>query len=124
MVYGIIELINFATVTCSCSSTIFAAFVIVTVFGVDDAELAGRGVVLHRADRGAWRRRRPERGSGAPGLPPATAAPKLAPLITAVGLSFVFQFVGQSTSNGSAQKTWDTVSGEFGIHDRRCPVNW
>ena len=90
---------------CSCS-TIFAAFVIVTVFGATDAELVGALVVGSSpwsccmaapaalnvaAERLAYRRLR--------------RAPKLAPLITAVGLSFVFQFVGVLT-NGSAQKHW------------------
>ena len=41
-------------------------------------------------------------------------APKLAPLITAVGLSFVYQFVGVFT-NGSAQKSWDTILGDPGF---------
>ena len=47
-------------------------------------------------------------------------APKLAPLITAVGVSFILQFVGMRW-NGSGPKTWNSVlpSGEFvisGVH--------
>jgi branched-chain amino acid transport system permease protein len=41
-------------------------------------------------------------------------APRLAPLITAVGLSFVFQNIGLKW-NGSQQKQWDTVIGNSGI---------
>jgi branched-chain amino acid transport system permease protein len=41
-------------------------------------------------------------------------APKLAPLITAVGVSFILQFIGLRW-NGSAPKTWNSVlpQGEF-----------
>jgi branched-chain amino acid transport system permease protein len=41
-------------------------------------------------------------------------APKLAPLITAVGLSFVFQNIGLKW-NGSAPKQWPSVIGNNGI---------
>jgi branched-chain amino acid transport system permease protein len=50
-------------------------------------------------------------------------APKLAPLITAVGLSFVYQFVGVTT-NGSAQKPWDTILGNDGFYIGDVRISW
>ena len=49
-------------------------------------------------------------------------APKLAPLITAVGVSFVIQFIGIRW-NGSGPKTWDSVlpAGEFVISGIQIP---
>jgi branched-chain amino acid transport system permease protein len=49
-------------------------------------------------------------------------APKLAPLITAVGLSFVYQWAGIKT-NGSGQRNWDTIlSSGFNIGNVR--IQW
>ncbi len=45
-------------------------------------------------------------------------APKLAPLITAVGLSFIFQWIGLRL-NGSSQKNWPKVIPDGGIVVRR-----
>jgi branched-chain amino acid transport system permease protein len=123
LVYGIIELINFAHGDLFMLSTILAAFVIVTVFGATTKNWFGAlviGIALVvcmtgaaglnvAAERLAYRRLR--------------RAPKLAPLITAVGLSFVYQFVGVTT-NGSAQKPWDTVLGDSGFTVGSVTIRW
>ncbi len=108
LVYGIIELINFAhgdlfMLGGLCSAhfialwfhqtksspmgwlVFFLALISVMVF------CAGVNVFIERF---AYRRLR--------------RAPKLAPLITAVGVSFMIQFVGLRW-NGSGQKTWNSV---------------
>jgi branched-chain amino acid transport system permease protein len=123
LVYGIIELINFAHGDLFMLSTIFAAFVIITTFGVTTASwwaavvvgialvvvMTGAAGLNVAAERLAYRRLR--------------RAPKLAPLITAVGLSFVYQFVGVTT-NGSAQKPWDTILGSSGFYVGNVKINW
>ena len=123
LVYGIIELINFSHGDLFMLSTIVAAFVIVTVFGVTTLSWWAAIVTLIAlvvtmtfaaglnvaAERLAYRRLR--------------RAPKLAPLITAVGLSFVYQFVGVTT-NGSAQKPWDTILGSSGFYIGNVKINW
>ncbi|HVN10569.1 MAG TPA: branched-chain amino acid ABC transporter permease [Kineosporiaceae bacterium] len=123
LVYGIIELINFSHGDLFMLATIVAAFVIVTVFGVTSLSwwaavvlLIGLVVTMSfaaglnvAAERLAYRRLR--------------RAPKLAPLITAVGLSFVYQFVGV-TANGSAQKPWDTILGDTGFYIGDVKINW
>jgi branched-chain amino acid transport system permease protein len=123
LVYGIIELINFAHGDLFMLSTIAAAFVIVTVFAVTSASwwaavvlgialvvvMTGAAGLNVAAERLAYRRLR--------------RAPKLAPLITAVGLSFVYQFVGVTT-NGSAQKGWDTILGDSGFYIGSVRIRW
>jgi branched-chain amino acid transport system permease protein len=123
LVYGIIELINFSHGDLFMLSTVLAAFVIVTTFGATTANWVAAGVIgialvvvmtaaaaLNvAAERLAYRRLR--------------RAPKLAPLITAVGLSFVYQFVGVTT-NGSAQKPWDTVLGNTGFDVGSVRISW
>ena len=108
MVYGIIQLINFAHGDLFMLGTMMSAFVITTVLGQNAAGLTGYaafavallvsmtfcGGVNIGIERFAYRRLR--------------RAPKLAPLITAVGMSFVLQFVGLRW-NGSGQKQWPTV---------------
>lgn len=108
MVYGIIQLINFAHGDLFMLGTMMSALVITTVLGQSSPGLAGYGafaVALVAAmafcgslnigiERFAYRRLR--------------RAPKLAPLITAVGMSFVLQFIGLRW-NGSGQKQWQTV---------------
>ncbi len=112
MVYGIIELINFAHGDLFMLSTIVAAGLMVTVLGVGQLTVVsilpllialvvcmafGAGVNM-AAERLAYRRLR--------------SAPKLAPLMTAVGLSFVFRGIAQQDYvNGSAQKNWPVVWG-------------
>jgi branched-chain amino acid transport system permease protein len=123
LVYGIIELINFAHGDLFMLSTILAAAVIVTLFGAISANFAAIGVVLIAlavvmtfgaslnmgAERLAYRRLR--------------RAPKLAPLITAVGLSFSYQFLGVFF-NGSAQKTWPQILGDKGFYVGSVAIAW
>ena len=120
MVYGIIQLINFAHGDLFMLGTLFSGTVIAALFsafGLTVGELgtpaaAGLGVSLLilviaffgtalfcgginlAVERFAYRRLR--------------QAPKLAPLITAIGVSFVFQFVGLKW-NGSAPQNWTPV---------------
>jgi branched-chain amino acid transport system permease protein len=107
MVYGIIELINFAHGDLFMLATIVAATVMVTLLNVGDVVLAtilpllialvvcmAFGALINvSAEFLAYRRLR--------------AAPRLAPLMTAVGLSFLFRGIAQQDYvNGSAQKNW------------------
>ena len=105
LVYGIIELINFSHGDLFMLSTVLAGTVIVSWFSRNSVNLALFGVmaiallvvmaaaaaVNMTAERVAYRRLR--------------RAPKLAPLITAVGLSFVYQWAGVKF-NGSGQRSW------------------
>jgi branched-chain amino acid transport system permease protein len=112
MVYGIIELINFAHGDLFMLSTIVAAGVMVGVLGVGQLGLASilplvialivcmafGGLVNVSAELLAYRKLR--------------SAPKLAPLMTAVGLSFIFRGIAQQDYvNGSTQKNWPVVWG-------------
>jgi branched-chain amino acid transport system permease protein len=115
LVYGIIELINFSHGDLFMLSTIVASTIIVTVFNATSPSFGAIGVVAialvvtmifggglnMSAERLAYRRLR--------------RAPKLAPLITAVGLSFVYQFFGVFF-NGSAQKAWPQILGDRGFY--------
>ena len=107
MVYGVIELINFAHGDLFMLATIVAAALMVSVLGVGHvgavtllpliAALVGcmafGAAVNVSAEFFAYRRLR--------------TAPRLAPLMTAVGLSFVFRGIAQQDYvNGSAQKNW------------------
>jgi branched-chain amino acid transport system permease protein len=108
MVYGIIQLINFAHGDLFMLGTMMSALVITTVLGQTGQSLAGYGAfavalvvsmtfcggINIGIERFAYRRLR--------------RAPKLAPLITAVGMSFVLQFIGLRW-NGSGQKQWPSV---------------
>jgi branched-chain amino acid transport system permease protein len=108
MVYGIIQLINFAHGDLFMLGTLFSAFFITTLFGQTKSGPAGwlvflLAMVATMAFCGmlnvaieflAYRRLR--------------RAPKLAPLITAVGVSLVLQQVGQFW-NGSSQRNWPSV---------------
>jgi branched-chain amino acid transport system permease protein len=115
LVYGIIELINFAHGDLFMLGSVFSAFFLVNWLGFTDPGMgAVLGLVLTlacamlmcasinvAAERVAYRRLR--------------RAPKLASLITAVGLSFIFQWVGLQW-NGSAPKQWPSVvTGGFHI---------
>jgi branched-chain amino acid transport system permease protein len=115
LVYGIIELINFAHGDLFMLGSVFSGFFLVNWLGFDGG---GTGAVLAliltlvcamvfcasinvAAERVAYRRLR--------------RAPKLASLITAVGLSFIFQWIGLQW-NGSAPRQWPTVvTGSFHI---------
>jgi branched-chain amino acid transport system permease protein len=111
LVYGIIELINFAHGDLFMMGTLFAGFVITTVFGTTTSGASVGGWILFlfaliacmtfcasinvSIEFVAYRRLR--------------RAPKLAPLITAVGMSFVLLFFGLLW-NGSGQKPgWASV---------------
>jgi branched-chain amino acid transport system permease protein len=123
LVYGIIELINFAHGDLFMLSTILAAAVIVTLFGATGASFGAIGVVAVAlvvvmafgatlnmgAERLAYRRLR--------------RAPKLAPLITAVGVSFSYQFLGVFF-NGSAQKQWPQILGDNGFYIGPVRIEW
>ena len=111
LVYGIIELINFAHGDLFMLCTLFSGLVITSIFGVTTsgasvfgwvifivaliACMAFGGAINATIEFVAYRRLR--------------KAPKLAPLITAVGMSFVLLFFGLLW-NGSAQKSdWRSV---------------
>jgi branched-chain amino acid transport system permease protein len=114
LVYGIIELINFAHGDLFMLGTVFSANLIANWLGFHNPGLAGVvGLIITlavtmvfcasinmSAEFFAYRRLR--------------RAPKLAPLITAVGLSFVFQNIGLKW-NGSTPKQWRSVIGDGGI---------
>jgi branched-chain amino acid transport system permease protein len=125
LVYGIIELINFAHGDLFMLATVVSGIVAVTWLGGDSftalgvlavlvalvvAMVAAAGVNV-AAERVAYRRLR--------------RAPKLAPLITAVGLSFVYQWFGQQKfMTGSAPKQWPTVIGDRGFTVGSVAVPW
>jgi branched-chain amino acid transport system permease protein len=108
LVYGIIELINFAHGDLFMLGTLFSAFLITTVFAQTSVGVAGWlvfvlalpvamvfcGTINVTIEFLAYRRLR--------------RAPRLAPLITAVGMSFVLQFIGLKW-NGSLQRPWPSV---------------
>jgi branched-chain amino acid transport system permease protein len=110
MVYGIIALINFAHGDLFMLGTIVAANLAVNVFNVGNLTAAAilplllvmiitmvfGSLVNVGAEYFAYRRLR--------------NAPKLAPLMTAVGLSFIFRGIGQlDVVNGSAPKNWPQI---------------
>jgi branched-chain amino acid transport system permease protein len=115
MVYGIIQLINFAHGDLFMLGTLFSAFFITTLFGQTEsgptgwlvfllamvATMAFCGTVNVAIEFLAYRRLR--------------RAPKLAPLITAVGVSLVLQQVGQFW-NGSSQRQWPSVLPRGAFH--------
>lgn len=117
LVYGIIELINFAHGDLFMLGTLFSGFLVTTVLGLKVSNLSGwLGFVLTMVaamafcalinvaiEFLAYRRLR--------------RAPKLAPLITAVGMSFILQQVGLRW-NGSQPKQWPSVlpTGELTIN--------
>lgn len=122
MVYGIIGLINFAHGDLFMLGTIFSATFITVWFGKDQSGPAAWGVFLAcliavmvfsasinvGIEHFAYRKLR--------------RAPKLAPLITAIGVSFVLQFVGLRW-NGSSPKTWNSVlpNGSIMISNVKIP---
>jgi branched-chain amino acid transport system permease protein len=124
LVYGIIELINFAHGDLFMLGTLLSVVVVTTIFG--QSEMGALGwlafagalviVALFCASINvtieflAYRRLR--------------HAPKLAPLITAVGMSFILQFVGLKW-NGSGQRQSPSVlpTGSFDIGGVRIYTN-
>jgi branched-chain amino acid transport system permease protein len=125
MVYGIIELINFAHGDLFMLATVLSGIVCVSLFHVDSFTIASIGAVALAlliamaaaaalnvaAERVAYRRLR--------------RAPKLAPLITAVGLSFAYQWFGQRRfMTGSTSKQWSTMLGDNGFNIGSVRIPW
>ena len=108
MVYGIIELINFAHGDLFMLGAVFTYFVLTAALGAEGSSPRNWGMLVLvlilvmtfcaslnvLIERLAYRRLRD--------------APKLAPLITAVGVSFILQFIGLKW-NGSAPRNFTTV---------------
>ena len=108
LVYGIIELINFAHGDLFMLSAVFSSYFITVWFKQEESNPRGWlifisclfsvmvfGAVINvLIERLAYRRLR--------------KAPKLAPLITAVGMSFLLNFIGLKW-NGSTPRQWPTV---------------
>ena len=123
LVYGIIELINFAHGDLFMLGTVFSANFLVNWLGVNSPSFnAVLALILTfavtmifcasinmGAEFFAYRRLR--------------RAPKLAPLITAVGLSFVFQNIGLKW-NGSTPKQWPSVISTGGFTIGGVVVRW
>jgi branched-chain amino acid transport system permease protein len=123
LVYGIIELINFAHGDLFMLGTLFSANFLVNTLGFTSPSLnATLGLILTflltmafcslinmGAEFFAYRRLR--------------RAPKLAPLITAVGLSFIFQNIGLKW-NGSTPKQWPSVISTGGFTIAGVLVRW
>lgn len=108
LVYGIIELINFAHGDLFMLGAVFSYFFLTSFLGAEGASPRNYGMLILTLllamlfcaalnvfiERVAYRRLR--------------EAPKLAPLITAVGVSFILQFIGLKW-NGSAPRNFTTV---------------
>lgn len=123
LVYGIIELINFSHGDLFMLTTVLSGFLLVSWLSVTDVTVRNLILMLGvmvasmvfgaslnmTAERVAYRRLR--------------RAPKLAPLITAVGLSFIYQWAGIKT-NGSGQRNWDTMFGSSGFEIAGIEVKW
>ncbi len=123
MVYGIIELINFSHGDLFMLATVASGLAMVSwlgqvtpgvgAFALMIAVLLGvmamSAGINTLAERVAYRRLR--------------RAPKLAPLITAVGLSFIYQAVG-IRANGSGQRSWETLLGDAGFSIGGVKVPW
>jgi branched-chain amino acid transport system permease protein len=123
MVYGIIELINFSHGDLFMLATVTSGIIMITWFGADEANLYGFVIMFltlivvmlgaagvnMAAERVAYRRLR--------------RAPKLAPLITAVGLSFSYQWAGIRL-NGSGPRNWDRILGDTGFTVAGVTIRW
>ncbi|MBL8928786.1 MAG: branched-chain amino acid ABC transporter permease [Kineosporiaceae bacterium] len=123
MVYGIIELINFSHGDLFMLATVVSGLIMVSWLARTDPTVTGflvmigallvamvlAGSVNTLAERVAYRRLR--------------RAPKLAPLITAVGLSFIYQSVGIQM-NGSGQRNWSTLLGDRSFSLGPVKVQW
>jgi branched-chain amino acid transport system permease protein len=114
LVYGIIELINFAHGDLFMLGSVFSAIILVNFFKAGTGTPKDWALMILTliivmvlcaamnvtAEFIGYRRLR--------------RAPKLAPLITAVGISFIFQWLG-IVLNGSAPKSWPKVIPNGGI---------
>jgi len=122
LVYGIIELINFAHGDLFMLSAVFSSYFITVWFKQDESNPAGWltfisalfavmafGAVINvLIERLAYRRLR--------------NAPRLAPLITAVGMSFLLNFIGLKW-NGSTPRQWPTVIPNSDIYIGEVRIN-
>jgi branched-chain amino acid transport system permease protein len=121
LVYGIIELINFAHGDLFMLGSVFSSIILVSWLGGGTsgnwAQMLLTLVIVMglcaamnvTAEAVAYRRLR--------------RAPKLAPLITAVGISFIFQWFGLRL-NGSTQKNWPKVIPDGGISIGQVTIEW
>jgi branched-chain amino acid transport system permease protein len=123
MVYGIIELINFSHGDLFMLASVASGLILVSWLGAETWNLgnfilmmltlvvvmAGAAGVNTAAERVAYRRLR--------------RAPKLAPLITAVGLSFSYQWAGIRL-NGSGPRNWPRMLGDEGFMIGGVQVRW
>jgi branched-chain amino acid transport system permease protein len=96
----VVSLFHSTTASIASFLVVFVGLLVVMTFGAGVNTLA---------ERLAYRRLR--------------RAPKLAPMITAVGLSFSYQYLGILT-NGSGQKNWTRVLGDDGFHLGSVSVHW
>jgi branched-chain amino acid transport system permease protein len=125
LVYGIIELINFAHGDLFMLGTVVTAHFMVNALGLTSPGWNAVGGLLltfvvvmvfcacvnMSLEFVAYRRLR--------------SAPKLAPLITAIGFSFIFQNIGQfQWATGSTQRQWPTVFGQGGFKVGGVTVHW
>jgi branched-chain amino acid transport system permease protein len=125
LVYGIIELINFAHGDLFMLCTVLSAHMAAEWLGITSPGMSAAfslllviiatmifgALVNVGAEFFAYRRLR--------------SAPKLAPLITAVGLSFIFQGIGiRSWATGSAPRQWPTVLPRGGFTVGGVLVRW
>lgn len=122
LVYGIIELINFAHGDLFMLSAVFSSYFITVWFKQDESNPAGWltfisalfavmafGAVINvLIERLAYRRLR--------------NAPRLAPLITAVGMSFLLNFIGLKW-NGSTPRQWPSVIPNNDIYIGEVRIN-
>jgi branched-chain amino acid transport system permease protein len=122
LVYGIIELINFAHGDLFMLSAVFSSYFITVWFKQESSNPTGWltflaclfavmvfGAVINvLIERLAYRRLR--------------HAPKLAPLITAVGMSFLLNFIGLKW-NGSTPRQWPTVIPNNDIYIHGVRIN-
>jgi branched-chain amino acid transport system permease protein len=123
LVYGIIELINFAHGDLFMLGSVFSSIILVKWLGAGTGTAKDWGLMILvllivmalcallnvTAERVAYRRLR--------------RAPKLAPLITAVGISFIFQWFGLFL-NGSSQKNWPKVIPDGGLVLGPVTIDW
>ena len=123
LVYGIIELINFAHGDLFMLGAVFSFAVLTEFLGADSPSATNYALLLlvllltmlfgaivnTSIERLAYRRLR--------------HAPRLAPLITAVGMSFLLNFIGLKW-NGSTPRQWPTVipSGDIYIGEVRISM--
>jgi branched-chain amino acid transport system permease protein len=123
LVYGIIELINFAHGDLFMLGSVFSSIILVDWLGAGTGGAKNWALMVLvliivmilcasmnvTAEFVAYRKLR--------------RAPKLAPLITAVGVSFIFQWFGLRL-NGSTQKNWPKVIPDGGIQIGDVTIEW